>query len=116
MDDFVQMSLKKYDELKCELHRYKLLSESNAKKYNRYKKEKQSEIDVLKEYILERNCLLTNTKKSLEYYLDRDSYGYGMNYKRDMEKIGFTYDEMDEFIRKRYEEIEKEEIEDARNQ
>ena len=50
---------------------------------------------------------------SLEYYLDINSYHYGMYYKDDLLKLGFTKQEMDEFIVNKYEKLVKEKEEDT---
>lgn len=44
--------------------------------------------------------------------MDIDSFNYGMNYKDDLLKLGFTEQEMDAFILDRYEELVKEKEED----
>lgn len=44
---------------------------------------------------------------SLGYYLDINSFHYGMYYKDELLKLGFTKQEMDEFILDRYEELVK---------
>lgn len=70
-------------------------------------------IDQYKKYILELNCRFLDVENySLEHYLDIDSFNYGMNYKDELLKLGFTKQEMDAFILDRYEELVKEKEED----
>ena len=62
-----------------------------------------------KKYILERNCNLLDVENHLlEHFLDINSWTYGINYKDDLLKMGFTKQEMDEFIADKYEECVKE--------
>lgn len=62
-----------------------------------------------KKYILEYQCKSLNVEDySLEHYLDINSWTYGINYKDDLLKMGFTKQEMDKFIANKYEECVKE--------
>lgn len=70
-------------------------------------------IERYKQFILEFNCQFLNVEDySLEHYLDINSWTYGINSKDDLLKMGFTKQEMDEFIIDKYEKCvkEKEEI------
>lgn len=58
-----------------------------------------------KQYILERNCKLLDVENHLlEDYLNIDSSKYGLIYRDDLLKLGFTKQEMDKFIADKYEE------------
>lgn len=66
-------------------------------------------IDLYKQYILRcRLKYLDVEAYSLEQYLNIDSWTYGMNYKDELLSIGFTKQDMDEFIANKYEEYLKE--------
>lgn len=70
-------------------------------------------IDQYKQYILECRCKLLEVENySPEHYLDIDSPYYGMYFKDELLSIGFTKQEMDEFIADKYEEYVKEKEED----
>lgn len=70
-------------------------------------------IEKYKQYILELNCRFLDVENySLEHYLDINSFHYGMNYKNELLKLGFTKQEMDAFILDRYEELVKKKEED----
>lgn len=72
-----------------------------------------SNIDLYKQHILERNCRLLDVDTySLEHYLNIDSWNYGMNYRDELLNLGFTKQEMDEFIVDEYEKLVKEKEED----
>lgn len=66
-------------------------------------------IEQYKQYILECRCKLMEVNSfSLGYYLDINSSHYGMYYKDELLKLGFTKQEMDGFIADKYEELVKE--------
>lgn len=122
MEAFVQMPLETYDTLKRNneylKRRLKEVQESHDKDVAQAEKEINSlveKIEQYKKYILEYRCRCLDVENySLEYYLDIDSWSYGMNYKDDLLNLGFTKQEMDEFIVDKYEELvkQKEENED----
>lgn len=116
MEGFVQMSLKTYDSLKSNVEylkgALKKEQESHDKDVAQAKKEINDlaeKIDQYKQHILESNCKSLNVEVySLEQYLNIDSWTYGMNYKDELLSLGFTKQEMDEFIVDKYEEYVKE--------
>lgn len=120
MESFVQMSLREYDILKFGSENLKKElkeeQESHSEDVAQAKKEINDlveKIEKYKKYILELNCRFLDVENySLEHYLDIDSFNYGMNYKDDLLKLGFTKQEMDAFILDRYEELVKEKEED----
>ena len=116
MEAFVQMPLETYDVLKNNneylKRRLKEEQESHSEDVAQAKKEINDlaeKIEQYKQHILERNCRLLDVDTySLENYLDIDSWNYGMNYKDELLNLGFTKQEMDEFIANKYEECLKE--------
>lgn len=120
MKEFVQMSLETYDALKrnneCLERKLKDEQESHNEDVAQAKKEINDlaeKIDQYKQHILKSNCKLLNVEVySLEQYLSIDSWTYGMNYKDELLKLGFTKQEMDGFILDRYEELVKQKEED----
>lgn len=116
MEGFVQMSLKTYDSLKSNVEYLKGALKKEQESHNedvaQAKKEKNElaeKIDQYKQHILESNCKSLNVEVySLEQYLNIDSWTYGMNYKDELLSLGFTKQEMDEFIVDKYEEYVKE--------
>lgn len=122
MESFVQMSLREYDILKFnseDLKReLKKEQESHSEDVAQAKKEindLSEKIEQYKQHILERNCRFLDVDTySLEHYLNTDLWNYGMNYRDELLALGFTKQEMDEFIVDKYEEYvkEKEENED----
>lgn len=121
MEPFVQMSLETYDTLKSNNEYLKRKLKEERESHNEDAVQAQKEIKDLiekieqyKQYILERNCIvLCDDDHSLEDYLDIDSWNYGMNYRDDLLKLGFTKQEMDEFIADKYEEYVKEKGEEG---
>lgn len=121
MESFVQMSLREYDilkfnseNLKRELKEEQESHSKDIEQFNEVMNELYSNIDLYKQYILERNCRFLDVENySLEFYLDIDSWDYGMNYKDDLLNLGFTKQEMDEFIVNKYEELLKKKEEDT---
>ena len=124
MENFVQMSLETYDvlkfnnehlrrELKKEQESHSLdVAEANEKINDLVKK-----IEQYKQYILGRNCKIIDADDySLNYYLDINTWAYGIAYKDDLLKLGITKQEMDEFISNEYKKSakEKEETDDWR--
>lgn len=116
MEAFVQMPLETYDVLK---NNNEYLKESlkyereqhneDVAKVEKEKKDLFEEIEQYKQFILKCNCKYLNVDEySLEHYLDIDSWNYGMNYKDDLLNLGFTKQEMDEFISNKYNEYLKE--------
>lgn len=121
MVGFVQMSLKTYDSLKSNVEylkgALKKEQESHDKDVAQAKKEINDlakKIDQYKQHILERNCKWLDVDTySLEHYLDIDSWNYGINYRDELLSLGFTKQEMDEFIVDKYEEYLKDKEEDT---
>lgn len=71
-------------------------------------------IEQYKQLILKCNCKYLNVDAySLEQYLDIDSWTYGMNYKDELLSLGFTKQDMDEFIANKYEQYLKEKEENT---
>lgn len=120
MESFVQMSLREYDILKFNSENLKRELKEEQESHNEDVAQAKKEINDLaekieqyKQYILERNCKWLDVDNySLEHYLDRDSWNYGMNCKDELLNLGFTKQEMDEFIVDKYEEYVKEKEED----
>lgn len=120
MKEFVQMQLETYDLLKYnnEYLKRKLKEEKELHNEDIAKAEKEKnyfveKIEQYKQFILKCNCKYLNVEAySLEQYLDIDSWTYGMNYKDDLLNLGFTKQDMDEFIENKYEEYLKEKEED----
>lgn len=116
MEAFVQMPLGTYDTLKFNneylKRRLKEEQESHSEDVAQAKKEINDlaeKIEKYKQYILECRCKLMEVDSfSLGYYLDIDSWNYGMNYKDDLLNLGFTKQDMDGFIADKYEELVKE--------
>lgn len=115
MEPFVQMPLETYDVLKFNneylKRKLKEEQESHSEDVAQAKKEINDlveKIDQYKKHILERNCRFLDVENySLEQYLDINSFYYGMYYKDELLKLGFTKQEMDAFILDRYEELVK---------
>lgn len=120
MESFVQMSLREYDILKFNSENLKRELKEEQESHNEDVAQAKKEINDLvekieqyKQHILERNCRFLDVENySLEQYLDIDSWNYGMNYKDDLLNLGFTKQEMDEFIVDKYEEYVKGKEED----
>lgn len=116
MEAYVQMPLEIYDALKHDkeyLRReLKEEKESHSEDVAQAKKEINDlaeKIEQYKQYILECRCKWLDVENdSLEHYLDTDSWNYGMNCKDELLSLGFTKQEMDEFIVDKYEEYVKE--------
>lgn len=115
MEAFVQMPLETYDLLKSSneylKRRLKEEQESHSEDVAQAKKEINDlveKIEKYKQYILECRCKLMEVNSfSLGYYLDINSSHYGMYYKDELLKLGFTKQEMDGFIADKYEELVK---------
>ena len=120
MESFVQMSLREYDILKFNSENLKRELKEEQESHNEDVAQAKKEINDLaekieqyKQHILERICRLLDVDRySLEHYLNEDSWNYGMNYKDELLSLGFTKQEMDEFIVDKYEEHVKEKEED----
>lgn len=116
MEAFVQMPLGTYDTLKFNneylKRKLKEEQESHSEDVAQAKKEINDLVEKIEQYkkhILERNCRFLDVENySLEQYLDINSFYYGMYYKDELLKLGFTKQEMDAFILDRYEELVKE--------
>lgn len=116
MEPFVQMPLGTYDTLKFnnEYLKRKLKEEQESHnediaQINEVINDLRLKIDLYKQFILKCNCKYLNVDGySLEQYLDIDSWTYGMNYKDDLLNLGFTKQDMDEFIANKYNEYLKE--------
>lgn len=116
MENFVQISLETYDSLKSFIEYLKRTLKEERELRSKDCIRGQKKINYLtekteqyKQYILERNCKMINVESySLEHYLDINSWTYGINHKDDLLKMGFTKQEMDEFIADKYEECVKE--------
>lgn len=121
MESFVQMSLEAYDTLKFNNEHLKRElkeeQESHSKDVEQFKEAKnylEETIEQYKQYILKCHCKRLDVDNySLEHYLDIDSWVYGMNYRDDLLKLGFTKQEMDAFLRDEYEKLVKEKEEDT---
>lgn len=121
MEEFVQMSLEKYDTLQFNNEYLKeVLKEEQEQhsedvaKAEKEKKDLFDKIEQYKQFILKCNCKYLNVDAySLEQYLDIDSWTYGMNYKDELLSLGFTKQEMDEFIANKYNEYLKEKEENT---
>lgn len=120
MESFVQMSLREYDILKFNSENLKRELKEEQESHNEHVAQAKKEINDLaekieqyKQHILERNCKWLDVDTySLEHYLDIDSWNYGINYRDELLNLGFTKQEMDEFIVDKYEEYVKEKEED----
>lgn len=120
MESFVQMSLREYDILKFNSENLKRELKEEQESHNEDVAQAKKEINDLvekieqyKQHILERNCRILDVDRySLEHYLNEDSWNYGMDYKDELLSLGFTKQEMDEFIVDKYEELVKEKEED----
>lgn len=120
MEDFVQMSLKAYDSLKSNIEYLKRELKKEREAHNEDVAQAKKEINDLvekieqyKQHILEHNCKRLDVDTySLEHYLNIDSWTYGMNYKDDLLNLGFTKQEMNEFIVDKYKELVKQKEED----
>ena len=120
MESFVQISLEIYDSLKsnneCLERKLKKEQESHKGDVVRAKAEINDlveKIEQYKQHILECRCKWLDVENySPEFYLNIDSCNYGMNCKDELLKLGFTKQEMDEFIVDKYEEYVKEKEED----
>ena len=120
MESFVQMSLREYDILKFNSENLKRELKEEQESHNEDVAQAKKEINDLsekveqyKQHILEHDCKHLNVEVySLEQYLSIDSWTYGINYKDELLNLGFTTQEMDEFIVDKYEEYVKEKEED----
>lgn len=121
MEAFVQMPLETYDVLKNNNEYLKESLKYEREQHNedvtKVKKEINDlaeKIEQYKQFILKCNCkYLDIDVYSLEQYLDIDSWTYGMNYKDELLNLGFTKQEMDEFISNKYEEYLKQKEENT---
>lgn len=121
MEDFVQMSLERYDTLKQNIEYFKRELKEERESHNknvvqaeRTIKALAKKIEQYKQYILGRNCRMIDAESySLEHFLDINSWTYGINYKDDLLNIGFTKQEMDEFISNEYKKSAKEKEENT---
>lgn len=121
MESFVQMPLETYDSLKSFIEYLKrtLKDERELRSKDCIQDQKEinnltEKIEQYKQYILEYQCKLLDVENySLEHYLDINSWTYGINYKDDLLKMGFTKQEMDKFIADKYEECVKEKEENT---
>lgn len=124
MEDFVQMSLERYDTLKHDreylMRELKEEQESHNKNIvqaERTIKDLAKKIEQYKKYILGRNCRMIDADNySLKYYLDINTWAYGIDYKDDLLKLGFTKQEMDEFISNEYKKAVKEKEENKKEE
>lgn len=116
MEAFVQMPLETYDVLKSNneylKRKLKEEQEQHSEDVAQAKKEINDLAEKIEQYrqlIIKFNCKYLNADLySLEQYLDIDSWTYGMNHKDELLNLGFTKQEMDEFIANKYEEYLKE--------
>lgn len=121
MEAFVQMSLETYDVLKSnneylkrKLKEEQELHNEDIAQINEVINDLSLKIDLYKKFILKCNCKYLNVDAySLEQYLDIDSWTYGMNYKDELLNLGFTKQDMDEFISNKYDEYLKEKEENT---
>lgn len=120
MEAFVQMSLETYDSLKRNNEYLKTKLKEEQESHNEDVTQAKKEINDLaekieqyKQYILECRCKFIDVDDdSLEKLLSDYPWNYGMNCKDELLKLGFTKQEMDEFIVDKYEELVKEKEED----
>lgn len=120
MEAFVQMPLETYDVLKRNNEYLKGALKKERESHDEYVAQLKKEIndlaekiDQYKQHILEHNCRFLDVETySLEHYLDIDSWNYGMNYRDELLNLGFTKQDMDEFIVDKYEEYVKEKEDD----
>ena len=120
MEEFVQMSLETYNALKCNNEclerKLKDVQESHNEHVAQAKKEINDlveKIEQYKKYILECRCKWIDVDNdSLEKLLSDDLWNYGINCKDELLSLGFTKQEMDEFIVDEYEELVKRKEED----
>lgn len=120
MEAFVQLPLKTYDELKSNIEHLKRELKKEREAHNgdvvRAKQEINDFIEKIEQYeryILERECEWLDVENySIEHYLNTDPWNYGMNHKDELLRLGFTKQEMDEFIVDKYEEYVKEKEEE----
>lgn len=121
MESFVQMSLREYDILKFGSENLKKELKEEQESHNEDVAKAKKEINDLvekiekyKQYILECRCKLMEVYSfSLGYYLDINSFHYGMYYKDELLNLGFTKQDMDGFIADKYEELVKQKEEDT---
>lgn len=121
MESFVQMSLEAYDTLKFNnehlKRELKKEQESHSEDIAQLREATNNlvkKMEQYKQYILEYRCKWLKVENySLEQYLDIDSFNYGINCKNELLSLGFTKQEMDEFIVDKYEEYLKEKEEDT---
>lgn len=121
MEEFVQMSLEKYDTLqfnneylKEALKEERELHSEDVAKAEKEKNDLVDKIEQYKQFILKCNCEYLNVEVySLEQYLNIDSWTYGMKHKVELLSLGFTKQDMDEFIANKYEEYLKEKEENT---
>lgn len=120
MESFVQMSLREYDILKFNSENLKREIKEEQESHNEDVAQVKKEINDLvekieqyKKYILECRCKWIDVDNdSLEKLLSDDLWNYGINCKDELLSLGFTKQEMDEFIVDKYEEYVKEKEED----
>lgn len=120
MKEFVQLSLETYDSLKSNNEYLKRKLKEEQESHNEDVAQAKKEINDLvekiekyKQHILERECEWLDVENySIEHYLNTDPWNYGMNHKDELLSLGFTKQEMDEFIVDKYEEYVKEKEED----
>lgn len=121
MENFVQMSLETYDTLKSNIEYLKRTLKEERESHNKHIvqaertiKDSAKKIEQYKKYILGRNCRMIDADNySLKYYLDINTWAYGIDYKDDLLKLGFTKQEMDEFISNEYKKAVKEKEENT---
>lgn len=117
MEAYVQMPLEIYDALKHDKEYLRRELKEEKESHNEDVAQTKKEINDLvekieqyKQYILEFRCRYIDVDAcSLENLLSDDSWNYGMNCKDELLKLGFTKQEMDEFILDRYEKNSKRE-------
>ena len=110
MEAYVQMPLETYDVLKSnnEYLKRKLKEEQESHsedvaKINEVMNDLRSKIEKYKQYILEYRCKYIDVNNdSLEELLSDDIWNYGINCKYELLSLGFTKQEMDEFIENEY--------------
>ena len=121
MEGFVQMSLKTYDSLKSNVEYLKGALKKEQESHNedvaQFREARNNLVEKMeqyKQYILECRCKFIDVDDdSLEKLLSDYPWNYGMNCKDELLKLGFTKQEMDEFIVDKYEELVKEKEEDG---
>lgn len=102
MENYVQMSLDAYDKLmydKIQKQEYTLILEDKITKLT-------CQLEIFKEEILNDNLLDYRIRNNeLKVCTEINDWGYALDNSQRLLKLGFTIEEMNEFIKKKWEEI-----------